>query len=54
MPFDNEFASYEPLRRILNNEKVNKLQSRMKIREEQDAFSGSKPQFFNIGQHRTK
>lgn len=48
MPFDNEFASYEPLRRILHNEKVNQLQSRMKIREEQDAFSGSKPQFFNI------
>ena len=32
MPFENEFASYEPLRRILENEKVIQLQKRMKLR----------------------
>ena len=29
MPFENEFASYEPLRRILDNRKVEELQNRM-------------------------
>ncbi len=33
MPFENEFASYEPLRRILASEKVQNLQSRFKIRQ---------------------
>jgi len=33
MPFENEFASYEPLRRILENEKVTQLQKRMKLRD---------------------
>ncbi|MCX6173254.1 MAG: DNA methyltransferase [Ignavibacteriales bacterium] len=32
MPFENEFASYEPLRRILENPKVKALQNRLKIR----------------------
>ena len=32
MPFENEFASYEPLRRILDNEKVQRLQDRLKVR----------------------
>lgn len=32
MPFENEFASYEPLRRILDNEKVQRLQERLKVR----------------------
>lgn len=37
MPFENEFASYEPLRRILDSEKVQKLQNRFKVRPiEQD------------------
>ena len=29
MPFENEFASYEPLRRILDNKKIEELQKRM-------------------------
>lgn len=32
MPFENEFAHYEPLRRILENSKVKALQSRLKVR----------------------
>lgn len=32
MPFENEFASYEPLRRILDSEKVQNLQNRFRIR----------------------
>lgn len=32
MPFENEFASYEPLRRILESPKVKSLQSRLRIR----------------------
>jgi NurA domain len=34
MPFENEFASYEPLRRIAQNEKVQALQKRLRIRDE--------------------
>ena len=44
MPFENEFASYEPLRRILENPKVKALQSRLKIRsitESQDEIKQS-------------
>lgn len=33
MPFENEFASYEPLRRILNSDEVKAMQDRFKIRE---------------------
>ena len=33
MPFENEFASYEPLRRILENEKIAQLEQRMKPRD---------------------
>ena len=43
MGFEGEFANYEPLRRLLDSEKVKKLQSRMKIRgrtEETDEFNG--------------
>jgi len=29
MPFENEFASYEPLRRILDNRKIDELQNQM-------------------------
>lgn len=36
MPFENEFASYEPLRRILNSEKVRALQDRFKIRKSEE------------------
>jgi len=36
MPFENEFASYEPLRRILNSEKVQALQNRFKIRKSEE------------------
>lgn len=32
MPYENEFAIYEPLRRILENPKVKALQSRLKVR----------------------
>ena len=34
MPFENEFASYEPLRRILDNAKVEELQKRMLLKEQ--------------------
>lgn len=33
MGFEGEFASYEPLRRLLDSEKVKALQNRLKIRE---------------------
>jgi len=44
MGFEGEFASYEPLRRMLDSDKVRSLQDRLKIRnqeEETDSFSGS-------------
>jgi len=34
MPFENEFASYEPLRRILDNKKIEELQNRLIPREQ--------------------
>lgn len=33
MPFENEFASYKPLRRLLDSTKVQSLQSRLKIKK---------------------
>ena len=47
MPFENEFASYEPLRRILENEKVIQLQKRMKLRESSESAQMQLP-FINI------
>lgn len=44
MSFEGEFASYEPLRRLLDSEKVKALQNRFKIRqqeEETEDFDGS-------------
>ena len=46
MGFENEFASYEPLRRILDSPKVRSLQSRLRVRksddnEDQKEFEGS-------------
>ena len=44
MSFEGEFASYEPLRRLLDSEKVKALQNRLKIRqqeEETEDFEGS-------------
>lgn len=44
MGFEGEFASYEPLRRLLDSEKVKALQSRLKIRKqenESEDFEGS-------------
>jgi len=44
MPFEGEFASYEPLRRLRSSEKVQALESRFKIRqreEETTDFEGS-------------
>jgi len=46
MGFENEFASYEPLRRILDSPKVRFLQSRLRVRksgdkEDQKEFEGS-------------
>jgi hypothetical protein len=44
MSFEGEFASYEPLRRLLESEKVKALQNRLKIRsreEESEDFEGS-------------
>ncbi len=43
MPFENEFASYEPLRRILENEKVTQLQNRMKLRNYSDVSQRQLP-----------
>ena len=48
MPFENEFASYEPLRRILENPKVKALQGRLKVRkknESQDEIKNSLTEF---------
>jgi hypothetical protein len=36
MGFEGEFASYEPLRRLLDSEKVKSLQNRLKIRHQKD------------------
>jgi len=36
MPFENEFASYEPLRRILESPKVKSLQNRLRIRKKDE------------------
>lgn len=36
MPFENEFASYEPLRRILDSPKVQALQERLRLRKTDD------------------
>lgn len=36
MGFENEFASYEPLRRILDSEKVKSLQDRLRVRKESE------------------
>src|SRR3990172_5984577 len=33
MPFENEFAKYEPLRRIVESKKVKQIQERYKLRE---------------------
>ncbi|MDI9873610.1 DNA double-strand break repair nuclease NurA [Flectobacillus rivi] len=43
MSFEGEFASYEPLRRLLDSEKVKALQNRLKIRqqEETEDFEGA-------------
>jgi hypothetical protein len=44
MSFEGEFASYEPLRRLIDSEKVKALQNRLKIRqpeEETEEFEGS-------------
>ena len=46
MGFENEFASYEPLRRILDSPKVRSLKSRLRVRksddkEDQKEFEGS-------------
>ena len=41
MSFEGEFASYEPLRRILDSEKVKTLQERLRVRqrdEETESF----------------
>jgi len=36
MSFEGEFASYEPLRRLLDSEKVKALQNRLKIRQQEE------------------
>lgn len=37
MSFEGEFASYEPLRRLFDSEKVKALQNRLKIRQQDEA-----------------
>jgi len=41
MAFEGEFASYEPLRRLLDSEKVKALQNRYRIREKSDGDSST-------------
>ncbi len=36
MPFESEFASYEPMRRVLESEKVEKLQQRFRVRSQSE------------------
>ena len=51
MPFENEFASYEPLRRILENPKVKALQDRLKVHkkiESQDEIQCGLTEFSKI------
>lgn len=48
MPFENEFASYEPLRRILENEKVKQFQNRMKLRDSSSDVTQTKLSFIDI------
>lgn len=40
MSFEGEFASYEPLRRLLDSEKVKILQDRLKIRQPEEEING--------------
>jgi hypothetical protein len=37
MPFENEFASYAPLRRILDSEKVQALNNRLRVRNKENS-----------------
>lgn len=48
MPFEHEFASYEPLRRILENEKVDELQKRMLIRPRISDKEKLRPSLVNV------
>ena len=36
MGFEGEFASYDPLRRLLDSEKVKSLQERLQIRQQDE------------------
>lgn len=40
MSFEGEYASYEPLRRLLDSEKVKALQNRLKIRQQEEETEG--------------
>ena len=40
MGFENEFASYEPLRRILSSPKVQSLQNRLRVRRREEQENG--------------
>ena len=40
MGFKNEFASYEPLRRILDSTKVQTLQDRLRVRKKDEQLNG--------------
>ncbi|MFQ5674836.1 MAG: DNA double-strand break repair nuclease NurA [bacterium] len=40
MGFENEFASYEPLRRILDSSKVQSLQDRLRVRKRDEQENG--------------
>lgn len=37
MPFESEFASYEPMRRVLESEKVKKIEKRFRVRNQSKA-----------------
>lgn len=44
MPFENEFASYEPLRRIVNSPRVQELERRLRIRRPVGGSASDLPQ----------
>lgn len=54
MGFEGEFASYEPLRRLLDSKKVKLLQSRLKIRkheENTENFTGSITKKYDLSEN---
>ncbi|MCL2499699.1 MAG: DNA double-strand break repair nuclease NurA [Defluviitaleaceae bacterium] len=53
MPFENEFASYKPLARILDDDKLDKLKDRMKVQSVVDKKPSDYPSYINIDSMQT-